>query len=273
MWKQQAVIAFLVFALGGVVGIALGNAAAADSAPTTTASAAATTTTVPKPLFVEPGETVVGPAVVIPGDLSLDGEQVVLDFDMISLAPVGDAPSVAQFLGFQAVEEVPAADLDTVFLDRLVLSTTAGHIPGMVANPAAHTVRFDVGEGFSLDSVTGVKLDSYAILTPVEAEFTLDLANETAQVAPGMTARLLAVTEQARTIVQVELISTRGFNYDHISLTGAGPGWKSAVREAEGRPRWNLTYDAAQAPDPIPLRIAGAIWIPIESGAEVAVTK
>ena len=127
----------------------------------------------------------------------------------------------------------------------------------------------DVGEGFSLDSVLAVELDSYALLVPIEQEFSLDLANETVQVAPGITARLLAVTEQARSIVQVELISERSFNYDRIALLGAGPGWKSAVREAEGRPRWNLTYDAPQAPDPIPLRIAGSVWIAIESGAEV----
>lgn len=273
MGKQTAVVALLVFVLGGVVGITLGNRATAVSATATTPPVVATTTTVPEPFFVEPGETVVGPAVVIPDDIRLDGGQVVLSFELSSLAPVGDAASVAQFLGFQAIEEVPAADLETVYLDSWVLSTTNGDIPGTVASPVARSVRFDVGEDFSLDSVTSVKLQSYALLIPIEREFTVDPANDVFEVAPGMTARLLAVTEQARTIVQVELISERDFNYDHVVLSGAGPGWKSAVREAEGRPRWNLTYDAPQAPDPIPLRIAGSIWIPIESDVEVAVSQ
>lgn len=271
MGKQTAAVTLLVFFLGGAVGLTLGNRATAESVTVTTLSAIAPTTTVPVPFFVEPDETVVGPAVVIPGDLRLDGAQVVLDFTLSSLAPVGDAASVTQFLGFQAIEEVPAADLDTVYLDSWILSTTNRDVPGTVANPVARTVRFDVGEGFSLDSVKSVKLASYALLIPIEREFTLDLANEVAQVAPGMTARLLAVTEQARTIVQVELISERDFNYDHVALSGAGPGWKSSVREAEGRPRWNLTYDAPLAPDAIPLRITGSMWIPVESGAEVMV--
>jgi hypothetical protein len=273
MGKQTTVISLLAFVVGGVIGITLGSGATADSAagavPTTTPPAA----TAPEPFFVAPEETVIGPAVVIADDLRLDGEQVAMDFALSSLAPVGDAASITQFLGFQAIEEVPAAELETIFLDDWVLSTTAGDIPGTVANPVARTVRFDVGEGFSLDSITAVELDSYALLVPIEDEFDLDLANEVAQVAPGISARLLAVTEQAQTIVQVELISERSFNYDLVGLSGAGPGWKSAVREAEGRPRWNLTYDARQAPDPIPLRITGAIWVPIDSGVQMVVEQ
>ena len=79
--------------------------------------------------------------------------------------------------------------------------------------------------------------------------------------------------KKAGRIVQVELRSDRSFNYDLVGLAGMGPGWKSAVREAEGRPRWNLTYDAPQAPDPIPLRITGSIWVPIESGTEIVVSR
>lgn len=273
MGKQTAVISLVVFVLALVAGLTLGSRANADPAATTTTVSQTAPTTVPQAFFVDPDETVVGPAVVVPEDLQLDGEQVTLEFALSSLAPVGDAASITQFLSFQAVEEVPAADLDTVYLDRWVLTTAAGDVTGSVANPVARTVRFDVGEDFSLDAITSIKLDSYALLVPIDSEFVLSIANETAQVAPGITARLLAVTEQARTIIQVELISERNFNYDLVQLTGAGPGWRSAVREAEGRPRWNLTYDAPQAPDPIPLRIVGSIWVSVDSGAEVAVPR
>jgi hypothetical protein len=273
MGKQTAVISLVVFVLAAIAGLTLGSRATAASVATTTTTLQTVPTTIPQSFFVDPEETVVGPAVVVADNLQLDGEQVTLDFALSSLAPVGDAASVTQFLGFQATEEVPPADLDTVYLDSWILTTAAGDIPGSVANPVARTVRFDVGDDFSLDAITSIKLDSYALFVPIDSEFDLSVANETAQVAPGITARLLAVTEQARTIIQVELISQRNFNYDSVRLVGAGPGWKSAVREAEGRPRWNLTYDAPQAPDPIPLRIAGSIWVSIESGAEVTVTR
>ena len=95
------------------------------------------------------------------------------------------------------------------------------------------------------------------------------MGSDSAVVAPGITARLLAVTEQAVTIVQVEVISERNFNYDNITVLGVGPGWKSAVREAEGRPRWNLTYESPQAPSPIPLEISGSVWLSLDTDIPV----
>jgi hypothetical protein len=126
-----------------------------------------------------------------------------------------------------------------------------------------------VGPDFSLDSIEEVRLESYALFVPVDTAFSLDLDNDTVGVAPGITARLLAVTEQSLTIVQVEVRSERSFNYDNIRISGSGPGWKSAVREAEGRPRWNLTYDSPTAPSPIELRISGSVWIAIDDSSTI----
>ena len=261
-----AVVAFIVaFALGSFFG-GRGDAAVA---PTTTTGATSLVDPPAEPVFVQPGETVIGPAVVIAKDLRLDGNQVVLEFELESLAPVGDAATITDFLSFQATESIPPQDLATVYLDGWVLETTAGDIPGTSANPAARTARFEVDSGFSLDTITSVRLASYALLVPIRSEFVLDVGSDTAIVAPGITARLLAVTEQAVTIVQVEVISERDFNYDNITVLGAGPGWKSAVREAEGRPRWNLTYESPTAPSPIPLEIAGSVWVSLDTDTPV----
>jgi hypothetical protein len=263
MSRQTAAAALVAFVLAGVTGfLANGSDDPPQVAVPTTPSTSPST--VPAPSFVEPGETVVGPAVVVTSGLRVDANQVVLDFDVAGLAPVGDAASVIRFLGFQSTEEIPPEDLDTVFLDQWVLETPAGDIPGRVANPSARAARFDVGPDFDLSSVTGIRIASYALLVPIDAAFDLDVASDTVAVAPGITARLLAVTEQVRTIVQVEVLSTRSFNYDNIRVSGRGPGWKSAVREAEGRPRWNLTFDADRAPSPIELRLSGSIWIGID---------
>jgi hypothetical protein len=238
--------------------------------PAPTAISTTTTTIEPPPAhFSSPHETVLGPVAVVATDLQFDGEEVALEFEVASLAPVGDAASVTRVLGFGAIEEVPASELETVYLDRWTLITSSGEIPGTVATPEARTARFDVGSGFSLESVTGARLESYGLLVPVDTDFALEVGREVASVAPGVTARLLAVTEQATTIIQVELISERDFNSDTVAIAGVGPGWKSAVREAEGRPRWNLTYDRPQAPSPIPLRLHGAVWMTIESEAEI----
>jgi hypothetical protein len=121
-----------------------------------------------------------------------------------------------------------------------------------------------------MDTVTGVRLDSYGLMVPVDSEFMLPLDNEATRVVPGITARLLAVTEQSgTTIIQIELRSERDFNYDNIAVAGVGPGWKSTVREAEGRPRWTLTYDSPETPSPIRLRLHGAVWMTVEANAEI----
>lgn len=271
MTRQTAFAALVTCVIAGVIGFLLSNSGARASAPLTTASAVATSLGPVAATFVQPGEAVVGPAVIVATDISLHGEQVIVDFDLESLAPVGDAATVRRLLGFQSVEDISPQDLDTVYPDAWTLVTPTVDIPGTVANPSARAARFDVGPNFDLGSIEEVQLASYALLLPIDTSFSLDLSNDTAPVAPGVTARLLAVTEQALTIVQVEVLSERSFNYDNIRISGSGPGWKSAVREAEGRPRWNLTYDSPTAPSPIELRISGAVWVTIDNDSTILV--
>jgi hypothetical protein len=76
-------------------------------------------------------------------------------------------------------------------------------------------------------------------------------------------------TEQANTIVQIELLSDSGSSLDSLRVSGTGPGWVSAVREAEGRPRWNLTYDADAAPAEIHIRVEGATWLTVDTEVDV----
>jgi hypothetical protein len=270
MSRQTAVAAVAAFALALALGFVIGGTgedglvADGSSAPSATTTAAATGA-----VFIQPGETVIGPAVVIAERLVLDGEQVTLAFELESLAPVGDAADITRFLGFRSTEIVPAEDLDTVFLDKWVLVTSSGDIPGTVANPIARTARFDVGPNFSLESVTEVRLASYSLRIPIGIEFSVDLDDNTAEIAPGLTARLVAVTEQTRTIVQVELSSDRDLSYSQVGISGVGPGWKSAVRAAEGRARWNLTYDFPEAPSPISLMLSGSIWVDIDAQPQI----
>lgn len=270
MSRQTAVAAVAAFALAVTIGIIVGRSGADSLTANESSSPPATTTpAVAGAVFLGSGETVIGPAVVIAEELQLEGEQVTLGFQLESLAPVGDAPDVTRFLGFQSTETVPAEDLNTVFLDRWILITSSGDIPGTVANPIARTARFEVGPNFSLDSVTGVRLASYSLLIPIEIEFSIDLDDDTVEVAPGITARLLAVTEQTLTIVQVELSSDRDLSHSQVGVSGVGPGWKSAVREAEGRTRWNLTYDSPEAPSPIRLLLSGSIWVDIDEQPQI----
>ncbi len=270
MSRQTAAAAIVVFLVAFGGGVLVNSGAGNPESSTTLEPVAIPTTTLP-PSFVQPGETVIGPAVLIVDDLRIEGSEAILDFELQSLAPVADAATITRFLGFQSTEQVPPTELETVYADDWVLVSNSAEIAGTSANPTARTARFDVGDGFSLATVEEIRLASYGLLIPIDKEFELTIGNDSAVVAPGVTIRLLAVTEQARTIVQVELLSERQFNNSAVGISGVGPGWKSAVREAEGRPRWNLTYDSATAPEVIRLRVTGSVWVTIDAETSVLI--
>jgi hypothetical protein len=269
--RRQTVAAVAVgFALATVIGMAVGERS--PSAPSPEATLVAETTLPPPPqaIFVTEQETVVGPVVIVAQEPRLDGSQLVINFEVKQLAPIADAANVIEYAGFGSTQVVEPIDLDTVFIDDWSISTPSGDIQGTVANPAARAARFEVGADFDISTVTGLRISSYALRAPVDASVSLQPGAETAPVSPGVTAHLLAITEQDNAIVQVELTSERDFNLDAIAITGEGPGWVSGVREAEGRPRWNLTYDAPQAPSPITLRVVGSVWITLSERIPVS---
>jgi hypothetical protein len=236
---------------------------------TATTTPAATTTTPPQAVFVSPAETVLGPAIVIAGEPDLAGSELAIQFDLIGLAPTGDAASVQRHLGFGNTMDVLPQDLETLWLNDWSLEAGNDRISGTTANPAARAARFEVGGEFDASQIDRVVIDSYAVLAPLRADIRLGIGTESAVVAPGLTARLLAITEQAKSIVQIEMVSDREFNLDNIRISGVGPGWLSAVPEAEGRPRWNLTHESPVAPDPIMIRVEGASWITVDQSIPV----
>lgn len=265
MTKPAAATVAVLFTLAVFAGASLSNDDGAEDEPAFSAATSSTSTTPPRSVFVSPNETVIGPVAIVAKEPRIASSQLVIDFDIKGLAPLADAASVTKYAGFGSIQVVPPEDLDSVYLDTWSIRTADGsEIPGRVANPAARAARFEVGDSFDLSAVEEIVVVSYAVLTPIEAAISLGPGSETAAVAPGLTARLLAVTEQANTIIQVELASTREFNLDAIGVAGAGPGWLSAVRESEGRPRWNLTYDSPTAPASIDLIVSGSIWLGVD---------
>lgn len=268
---RQTAAAVAAFLVALIVGVFLAGDGT-DLPATTTMPVELTTPPPPVATFFAEGETVVGPVALVAAEPFVDGTQLVIRFDLVSLAPTADAADVEFQLGFGSTQVVPPQELITVFVDEWLLTTTTGEINGGAANPGARSARFEVGDGFDLSSIEEVAITSYAVLAPISASFEL-AGPESVPVAPGLNARLVAVTEQANTIVQVELIGTNGLSLDGVRVAGAGPGWLAAVREAEGRPRWNLTYDSPTAPEQIHLQVEGSVWIPVEGPMDVSLPE
>ncbi len=236
-----------------------------DSAVTTTVPAAAeTSTTLERRVWVDAAETVVGPAVMIPEGLSREGSEVVFRYDLATLAPLADVEPAWEFVSPQS-GFVPAdpADLDPIYPVRWSLVTAGGDIAGAASSPSARGARFEVGEDFQLDSIEAVRIDEYRIPVPIDVEFELSAGAPRVEVAPGVVVSLISVVDQGeQVIVQVEVVSDDALNRESLTIGGVGPEWRSAVREAEGRPRFNLRLGGEDRSGPLLLRARGFVWLP-----------
>jgi hypothetical protein len=254
----------LLIGAGGIIGI--GALVGASNSPTTTvpSEAVETTTTAARPVWFDAAETVVGPAVLFPEGLSRDGNEVVFRYDLATLAPLADVEPTWQWVSPQiGIAPVDPAELEPVYPVRWSLVTAGGDIAGETSNPSARAARFDVAEGFDLASIEGIRIDEYRIPVPIDVEFELSEGSPRVEVAPGVSVSLISMVDQGeQTIVQVEIESDEGLNRQSLSIGGVGPQWRSAVREAEGRPRYNLRLGGPERSGPVLLRAWGFVWLP-----------
>ena len=159
-----------------------------------------------------------------------------------------------------------------MFPVRWSLVTAGGVVAGETSNPSARAARFDVATGFQLGSIEAIRIDEYRLPVPINVEFELSSGVPQVEVAPGVSVSLTSVVDQGeQTIVQVEIVSAEGLNRENLTIEGVGPQWRSAVREAEGRPRYNLAATGGEVPEPLRLRARGFVWLPVIDPIELAV--
>ncbi|MGB9357874.1 MAG: hypothetical protein WCC01_04880 [Acidimicrobiia bacterium] len=259
-------IVLVVSGIAAFVGLRAVTGTAEDAPP------AITTTTAPAARFLADDELVLGQAALVPGRLEIDGGEATFAYDLVGLAPLAGAEAVARFVPFQGLVETDAAEIRVVFPDRWTLETSSGEYAGTTANPDASVARFDVPEDLETAEVHAVRLDGYRVRVPIDREFEAAEGGSAVEVAPGVGIRVLRVTEQATTtIVQAELLAENLSDSASLEIEGGGPGWIASVREAEGRPRWNLTFDGKAGSDPIHLVVRGALWFDMGPGGAIPI--
>lgn len=264
-WVAPLVGAFV----GAAVALALtaGSGVAAQEPVTTTTTAGADSEPV---VFVDERETIIGPAAIVPGGLTLDDDELEFRYELYPLAPTDGAEPVIEFLGFGNFREVAPDDIVPVWPVRWTLESSAGDVAYESTIASSRTVRFLVSDSFTVDQVTGIRLDSYRVRMPLDDRFTVTEGPAYEEIAPGLRIRLLRrVVQGDQTIVQVEVDSAVPDSIGLIAIEGYGGGWLSAVRAAEGGPRWNLRYDGSDLPAEIPLVVRGSVWIDIEQPTPV----
>jgi hypothetical protein len=252
----------LALATGVVAGAAAAlvlTAGGTDASPAGPEATAPETTTT-RPVWASPTELRIGPAVVVPTSLEVDGGEAVLGYEVRTVAPAPD--DMAEFLR----DRPPAAP------SRWTLIGPGFEAVEEVVAPSNHAVRFDVPPGFEPDADTTIRLDEYYLAAPVSFEFDVDRTSAAwYDIGPGLQARVLQTLEQAEnSIVIVEVEGPQALT-DWMTIDGVGREWVSSSVSMLGSHRWTLDFRGDELPDPLPLIARGVQWFRIATGQSVDV--
>ena len=261
------VAAFVLGAIAaGSIGVRVIREVRTDEDATSLPPAETTTTSlaVDPPTFqVDPRETVIGSTVLIPTAVEASSNSVAISYDLVLRAPYAGIGPEPVFVPGTGLTNVDVAEVNHVFPVRWQLETTGGTFEGGPSNLNTRIARFDVDDGFSISEVLSARIIEARTPSALQLPFTLSADTPIVEVAPGVDVELLNISDQgSSTIVQLGIDATDPELVD-VFVRGDGPGWRSAVFEAEGRPRINLTFVDGTLPDPIPLVASVEIWAEI----------
>lgn len=248
-------------ALLALVGVML----APDAAPTTpTAPTTSTTVAAPAgPVWYDPHETLVGPAVVVLESLVRDEDTLVLTYRVEAITPAREGIVFEEETGAPVGPEV----FTLVFADGSELTSAAARIDSTA-------VTFDVTADSTPDDVTEIRIDRYWLRIPHDSDFELPASRGASfQVDELITISVEAVVEQASSTI-VNLGTTRGSSAfisarnPIVWVTGRGPGWSSTIRQSGagigGSTGIQLNFSGETLPDPMPLTVSAPQWIPYD---------
>lgn len=273
---RAILLVVVAFALGALAAGSIGVRVIREVNTTEDAtSLPAVPTTVPPPIEaptyqVDPDETLVSSTALVPISVEGGGTDLSLEYELVSLAPHAGVSPIRFFGNFGSITVIDNADLDHIYPKTWVVETANDSFEGGPANFTTRIARFEVDEGFSPSEIEAVRITEAYAPFPIDVTFTLSQSEPSVEVFPGVTVDLLNISDQGTSwIVQIEI----GIDDQDLAgffVTGEGPGWRSAVFEAEGRPRVNLTWVDGPLPDPIPLRATGTVWMPLSGDFDVS---
>ena len=252
-------------ALPGLVlgaGLAL---AGVTLAPDTAATIDSTTTVAASgervgPTWHDEHETVVGSSVIVLESLTVDDAEVLLVYEVLTIAPRAG--------GIVILDETGAGPGVGVTPETWVIETADGEYEASGRNTDVHEVRFEVDDQFTLSDVTGIRLTRYRMRMPYS--YTVEVPPETGHVITiddGYTISVDSVIPQT-----TSLVLHLGLEHPHdlflssdpdpVRVTGVGPEWLSATPRLPSGVA--LTREGPDVPDPLLLRVSSTYWITLD---------
>lgn len=219
-------------------------------------------TSPPSPaFFVDPGETLIASTAVVATSVRSTPSSFAIAYDLVSLAP---DPGVPQ--GFEAV------DTPFVFPRRWVLTTGSNTIEGGTANPSARVARFDLPGDVTASDIASVQIIDPLVLYPLDTTFALSEGAPSVEVADGVVAELLSISEMDDSIRVVVEVSAPDAIDSMFTVEGFGPGWRSAVVRP-GEQGVSFVWDGLDLPEVMTFRVFGTQWVPLEGTFEVSIKR
>ena len=223
-----------------------------------TSSDAVVATTAP-PVAAAPALPVsLGPTRLIPLSLELNDREVVFSYELVDET----ASAVAGIF--------VNPDNAVVAPETWTLATASGDIAGTTANVRATTARFQVAEGFTLDQVGSITLDSYRIRLPIEHTLSLrwsdtvpvpldeDIAIGVRRIIVQTSSTLVQLTVEANTDSFASAGGGFGAQFEAAPrVTGLGPDWTN-IGPVDGGVQ--LTYVGDELPDPFTVVAVSHNW-------------
>lgn len=251
-------------ALAGLAGFVLGATAVAgaftlvdDEAGVGEVSTIVTSTsTTLAPTWISDQETRLGPSVLLPLSLDVEGGDLVLLYDML---PVVARPADAEMVNDGGLS-APSA---------FTLTWAGGEIRAEVVTPGNRAARFPLPAGFRLEDVEAIRVDAYWVALPAGMAAEFDPSGEVwSDIAPGVQARISNLLDQPDNfVVKVEY---RGEAVaGSLSVVGEERDWARLSGSMIGLPVWTLDFRGDRLPDPLVLETVGVAWLEVEGGGPV----
>jgi hypothetical protein len=242
------VVGFLLGMLAaGSIGVrVIEEVRAEDDATSLPAENVSSTANAANEYFIDPAETLIASAVVVPTAIVDSGSSVGIEYDIVSVAPA------AEFAGF---------DLPPIIPRTWEMAMESGSVEGSPASPGVSV--FELPPGSDAEDIRSVEIVDPLVAYPLDVLFALSPNAPSIEVTGGVTAELVGISMQGdSTTVQIGLVAA-----DPIDLAffveGVGPGWRSMVPQV-GSPMVELLWVGDDLPDVLTLRAAGVMWVTLE---------
>jgi hypothetical protein len=210
---------------------------------------------------VDPNETLIASTALVPSSVLNEDGAVTISYDLISLTPSMGVEPMVEFLGFSSVEAVPNEDLDHIYPRRWVIDTPGGPVEGGPGNESARSALFKGDRAMTIDDIGTVRIVEALAPFPFAVPVELSIGSPVVELLPGVSVELINVSDQGSTTIIQVAVDVADEAATNVFVAGDGAGWRSAVFEAEGRPRVNLTWAGGTLPADIPLVVSGTAWV------------